>query len=212
MATRIDTERDMHLHPLVDQTIDLFGDPVVIVRELGEGGAGAVAHLRERGIVDLACHYHFLAAVGKTLIDRPYLSLRGLLRTNRLRGDLCTLLRELRRDGTLDSHDARFGPGRVREELLALVLWILEGDGHKDAACPFALPQLALVRPCHQALTQADRWVPFPRSRPERRAVRHLQSLAARIEHDPTPGSSQFCCPDSAHGPGMRRLVLGRGR
>jgi len=185
MATRIDTERDVHLRPLVDQTISLFGDPVAIVRDLGEGGAGAVAHLRERGIVDLACHYHFLAAVGKNLIDKQYLSLRGLLRKSGLRSALCTLLRDLRQYGTLDSHEGRFGSGQVREELLALVLWILEGDGHKDAAYPFALPHLTLVRRCQQALTQAERWAPCPRSQPERRAIRHLQSLVARIDRDP---------------------------
>ena len=184
MATRIDSERDEYLRPLIDQTIGLFGDPVAIVRDLGEGGAGAVAHLRERGIADLVCHYHFVAAVGKNLFDKRYLSLRGLLRCSRVRPDLRTLLQQLRRYRASESTAGRFGPGRVREQLLALVLWLLEGDGKKAPCYPFALPELDFVRRCQRALAQADRWVPRPRSQPEHRALRHLQGLVARFERD----------------------------
>lgn len=182
MATRIDSEREGHLRPLIDQTVALFGDPVAIVRDLGEGGARAVAPLRQRGIADLVCHYHLLAAVGKNLCDKLYTSLRNLLRTSRLRTDLRTLLRELRcyQDGS----EGRFGPGRVRQDLLALVLWLLEGNGTKDAIYPFALPHLDRVHRCQQALAQADQWVPCPRSQPERRALRHLEGLVATIHRD----------------------------
>ena len=184
MATRIDSEREDHLRPLIDQTVALFGDPVAIVRDLAEAGARAVAPLRQRGIADLVCHYHLLAVVGKNLCDKLYTSLRNLLRSSRLRTDLWTLLRELRRDPAPDGSEGRFGPGRVRQELLALVLWLLEGNGTKDAIYPFALPHLDLVRRCQQALAQADQWVPCPRSQPERRALRHLEGLVARIRRD----------------------------
>ena len=184
MATRIDSEREDHLRPLIDQTVALFGDPVAIVRDLAEAGARAVAPLRQRGIADLVCHYHLLAAVGKNLCDKLYASLRNLLRRSRLRADLWTLLRELRCYRAPDGSEGRFGPGRVRQELLALVLWLLEGNGTKDATYPFALPHLDLVRRCQQALAQADQWVPCPRSQPERRALHHLESLVARIRRD----------------------------
>ncbi len=184
MATRIDSEREEHLRPLIDQTVARFGDPVAIVRDLAEAGARAVAPLRQRGIADLVCHYHLLAAVGKNLCDKLYTSLRNLLRRSRLRSDLWALLRELRRYQASGCSEGRFGPGRVRQELLALVLWLLEGNGTKDAIYPFALPHLDLVRRCQQALTQADQWVPCPRSQPERRALRHLESLVARIHRD----------------------------
>ncbi len=152
------------------------------MRDLGDGGAKAVAPLREQGIPDLVCHYHLLAAVGKNLCDTLYTSLRNLLRRSRLRTDLCTLLRELRR--YQEGSEGRFGPGRVRQEMLALVLWLLEGNGTKDAIYPFALPHLDLVRRCQQALAQADQWIPCPRSRTERRALRHLEGLVARISRD----------------------------
>jgi hypothetical protein len=184
MATRIDSECEQHLRPLVDKTVGLFGDPVAIVRDLGKGADGAVAHLRERGIIDLACHFHFLAAVGKNLVDKPYLSLRGLIGTSRVRPDLRSLLRDLRRYEGSNCYEGRFGSGPLRQELLALVLWVLDGKGDKDAAYPFSLPYLTFVRRCQQALEQADRWVPSSRSQPERRALRHLRSLVVRLERD----------------------------
>lgn len=63
--------------------------------------------------------------------------------------------------------DGRFGPGCVREDLSALVSWVLEGDGTKEAPFPFALPHLELVRRCRRAIELAERWVPCPRTRPE---------------------------------------------
>jgi len=190
MATRIDSEREEYLRPLVDKTVELFGDPIAIVRDLGDGGANAVAGLRDRGIPDLVCHFHFLAAVGKKLVDKQYLTLRGLIRTSRVRADLRRLLRDSRRYAVAGSYEGRFGRGRVREDLSALVLWLLEGDGHKDAAYPFALPELAFVRRCQRALDQANRWVPFPRSRAERRALQHLRGLVGRLQRDPRFGQT----------------------
>ena len=73
-----------------------FGDPVAVVRDLGEAGGKAVGALRARGIPDLYCHYHFLAAVGKKLFDNAYRQLRNMLRCSRVRTDLRALLRELR--------------------------------------------------------------------------------------------------------------------
>jgi len=58
------------------------------VRDMGSGGANAVAPLREKGITDLICHYYFLAAVGKKLFEQPYGLLRRLLKSNRVRTDL----------------------------------------------------------------------------------------------------------------------------
>jgi len=100
-----------------------------VVRDLGDAGAKAVTALRARGIPDLVCHYHFLAAVAKKLFDNPYGKLRNLLRRQRLRTDLTGLLRELRHSRRSAAHRGRFGSGPVREDLLALVLWVLEGEG-----------------------------------------------------------------------------------
>jgi len=184
LAGRIPSERGEYLRPLVDRTVALFGDPVATVQDLGEPGAYAVKPLTERGILDLACHYHFLAAVGKKLFDQAYSSLRGVLRTTGTSSDLRALLAELRRYRESSGYQGRFGPGQVREDLLALVLRILEGDGRKRLRYPFALPLLDLVRRASDAGQRAKVWVPFPRTEPERRALRHLEGLVARPVRD----------------------------
>jgi hypothetical protein len=180
-ATRIPTEHQDHLKPLVDQVVALFGDPVAVVRDMGEGIGATVETLRQRGVPDLVCHDHFLAAVGNKRLDQPYTRLREALRRTGVRSELYAMLRELRRHRQQGGGRRTFGPGPIREDLLALVLWLLEGDGHKDAPFPFSLPHLHLVRRCERAGEQADLWAPSPRTAPERRALRHLRSLLARL-------------------------------
>jgi len=151
---------------------------------MGKGGAKAVAPLREKGIVDLICHYHFLAAVGKKLFEQPYALLRKLLKSSKVRTDLRALLRDLRTYPTTSPHEGRFGKGVVHEELLALVLWILEGDGTKDLLYPFALVHLAFFQRCRQALQRAQCWMQGPRTLPERRAINLLATLVRRFDKD----------------------------
>ena len=148
VAGRIPSEHEDHLRPLVEKTTRLFGEPIALVRDMGSGGAKAVAALREQGIPDLICHFHFLAAVGKKLFEQPYALLRKLLKSSKVRTDLRALLRDLRDYPTTSPHEGRFGKGVVREDLLALVLWILEGDGTKDLLYPFALVHLAFFQRC----------------------------------------------------------------
>jgi hypothetical protein len=47
---------------------------------------------------------------------------------------------------------------------------------------PFSLPHFELVRRCHQAPSRAEHWVAPSRTQPERRALRHLASLLARLD------------------------------
>jgi hypothetical protein len=183
-AGRIDSEGAEHLIPLIQKTVGLFGDPIAVVRDMGEGVAGAVKALREAGIPDLICHYHFLAAVGKKLMEKPHHHLRGMIQVARTRSNMSLLLRDLREYGHSRIVEGRFGVGRVRDELKALVLWVLEGDGRKDPPFPFGLTHLEFVRRCRQALERTEQWVPCPRTQPERRAIAHLMSLVARLERD----------------------------
>jgi hypothetical protein len=95
------------------------------------------------------------------------------------------LLRELRPYDASDAREGRWGLGCVREELRALVLWVLDGDGRKDAPCPFALPHLEFVRRCRQSIQRAEQWVPCPRTQPERRAFEVLVRRVGRLERGP---------------------------
>lgn len=177
-AARIPTEHPDHLQPVVDETVALFGDPVATVRDLGSAMHAAVERLRRRGIPDLACHYHFLAAVGTKLLKDPYGSLREAIRRSGVRSDLHALLRELRKQRQPEGHESRSG---VREELLALVLWVLEGDGRKDPVFPFGLPHLNFVRRCERVAEQAEQWVPSPHTDAERRALQRMRALRAQL-------------------------------
>jgi len=182
-STRIPTEAGENIRPLVEEIVDLFGDPLATVRDMGGGMAQAVVPLRARGIPDLICHQHFLAAAGKRLLDALHSRLRTMLHGCRLRGDLRELLRQLRRYS--DDGDGVFGPGRVRDELLATVKWVLDAESHKELPFPFSLHHRDFIARCQQALQQADAWVSRPRTAPEQRAVQRLGCLVRRIGRDP---------------------------
>jgi len=180
-AVKITTENSNELYPAIEKTISLFGDPIAIMRDLGSGGAKSVKKLRQKGIPDLVCHYHFLGAVGKKLFDVNYSVLRNLLRQSKVRTKLRELLRELRRNQSADVYDGKLGHGRMREDLLALVLWVLEGTGGKDLPFPFCLPHLNFYQRCCEVTSRAERWVPFPRSHVERRVFKQLSSILTQM-------------------------------
>ena len=168
-AARVTSENAPELRPAIARTVAAFGDPIAIMRDLGSAAAKAVADYRERAIPDLVCHYHFLAAVGKKLLDIEYAALRSQLRRCKVRSGLRELLRALR------------GQQRLREDLPALILWVLEGTGHKDMPYPFALPHWDFYRRCLQFEQQAQRWLPPPRSAAERRALKQAATVLAAL-------------------------------
>ena len=189
-AGRVPTEHADHLRPLVDRTVQLFGRPNAVVRDMGEGGAGAVDALRRSGVSDLVCHYHFLAAVGTKLMEPLHDGIRGIIRVTKVRADMRRLLRDLRSYQPSSTVDGRFGAGCLRQDLKVLILWILEGDGSGRASFPFSLPHLDFARRCRRAAARVDQWVPCPRTQPERRAIAHLASLTARLERHPHSAST----------------------
>ena len=97
-AVRIGSENERELRPAVERTVAAFGDPVAIMRDLGQAGAKAVAGCRQRGVPDLLCPYHFLAAVGHRLLDGGYALLRSQISRSKVRGRLRALLRAARSD------------------------------------------------------------------------------------------------------------------
>ena len=158
LAKSIPSESKEHLKPVIDKTVELFGDPIAVVRDMGSGGKNAVEDLRQKGIPDLICHYHFLAAVGDKLFDKLHNLLRNIIGTSQIRTDLFTLQRDLRNyDGSIEK-EGRFGSGLVRENLKALVLWILDGEGKKYARFPFGLPHFQFVQRCLEAEKLLKHW------------------------------------------------------
>ena len=168
-ALRIASENEAELRPAIARTLAVFGDPLATMRDLGSGIAKALADCRQRGIPDLLCHYHFLAAVGQQLLDEDYARLRNLLSRSKLRSRLRELLRATR----APCED-------LRQDLPALLLWLLEGTGHKHPAFPFALPHLDFYLRCERFSAACERRLPEPRSRRER----HVLGQVASALHD----------------------------
>lgn len=183
-AARIASESEEELKPTVERTVELFGAPLANVRDLGTGMAGAVSGLRKRGIPDLVCHYHFLRAVGTKLLQKPYDRLRSLLKACGVASRLTALRRELRPyiEGT--GPEGAFGPGQVRENLLAFVHWLDVGEGGKDPRFPFAMPHLERVLRCRRASEVAANWVPRPWNRTERQVMELLDRLTRKPDKD----------------------------
>lgn len=91
-AVKVTAENERELRPAMESTVAAFDRPVAILRDLGGAGAKAVAPYRREAIPDLVCHCHFLAAVGKQLLDLEYAVLRNLLRQSKVRSGLRELL------------------------------------------------------------------------------------------------------------------------
>ena len=189
-ATRVASEKGETLAPVVNEVVEHFGRPIATVRDMGDGGAIAVSSLRDAGVPDLVCHYHFLAAVGKKLLKKYYDRLCKQISRSGCRAEMRVLLRDLRKYSEVKSAQARFGRGKMRESLKALVLWVLEGDGHSDALFPFSLPHLDFARRCQQAMQKAESWVCRPRSAPEKRAIVFLEQLTSRLGTEPGVGKA----------------------
>jgi hypothetical protein len=184
-AARIPSESAENLTPVIEKTVHLFGMPVATVRDMGTGVAGAVESLRKAGVPDLICHYHFLAAVGRSLFKTLYDKLRDMIRQSRCRAEMRHLLRDLKAYSSFDRKKGRFGLGPIRDELKALVLWILENDGHSDAPFPFALPHLNFAKRCQNVDERIAQWIRRPRNAAETRAIECLQRLVERLENIP---------------------------
>ncbi len=184
-AARIPSESAENLTPLIEKIVQLFGMPVATVRDMGTGIAGAVESLRKAGVPDLICHYHFLAAVGRSLFKTLYDKLRDMIRQSGCRAEMRHLLRDLKTYSSFDRKKGRFGLGPIRDDLKALVLWILEDDGHSDAPFPFALPHLDFAKRCQKVDEKIAQWIRRPRNAAETRAIECLQRLVETLENIP---------------------------
>ena len=71
---------------------------------------------------------------------------------------------------------------RVRADLPALLLWILEGEGYKHLPYPFLLPHRDFFRRCEQFPHQRDRRLPRPRTRAELGLLRQASQALADLQ------------------------------
>jgi len=182
-AARIVKESEDVLKPLIDKTLQLFGLPISTMRDLGHAMAKAVEQLAQKGIPDLICHFHFLAAVGKALFDTSHGILHNTIKKSKVRSDIRRLLLSMTKHQQAGLHGP-LGHGRMREQLCALAKYLLDGDGSKHLPYPFSLPHHEFFSRLAQLDELLASWIPFPRSVVERKAIKSLQHLATKVFQD----------------------------
>lgn len=97
-AWKISTEREDQILPRLRETVQRFGVPCAVMRDLGRAVIEAVSALvAELGgkIPIFSCQLHFLKDVGKDLLNPSHSELRSLFREYRVRPRLGELVRDL---------------------------------------------------------------------------------------------------------------------
>ena len=146
--------------PFLKKIQKAYGDPVAAVHDMGKGIIHAVETVFP-GIPDFICHYHFLAAVGKNLLQRENDTLRLRLRRHGAQGKLRLRARELKRKvekspdlvpSLLKTLEEKSVDGSVLDLVPAvvtytLILWALAGKKQGDGyGFPFDRSYLSFYR------------------------------------------------------------------
>ena len=204
-AWKISTERAELILPPLRQTVSRFGAPCAAVRDLGRAMIPALDDLvaeLDSPIPVLSCHQHFVADVGKDLLEPSHAQLRALFRRAKVRPKLRALVRDLgrhigqdiepareavRRWQQLDSSSHQIEPGLDGLAVVrALAQWVLDYKADANGlGFPFDRPYLDFYNRCSTSLRALDAYLRTP---PEDRAVTSaLQRLHRYLE----PVSSQ---------------------
>lgn len=208
-AWKVPTERADAILPRLRNVVGLFGPPCAIVRDLGKAMISAANDLVAklgRPVPVLSCHAHFLADIGKDLLEASHSDLRELFRHHKVRPGLRGLARDIGRQlgGEItqvrdevrawmtprDSEHAlpsgnRAGLGAVR----ALAQWVLDYAADSTGAdFPFDRPYLDLYDRCVLARRAIDA---FLRNPPEDNEVQRALLRLARVL-DPVPREVSF--------------------
>ena len=194
-AWRLTTECSEQILPCLKQTVETYGPPVSVMRDLGKAIISAVLELADELEVDiliLSCHQHFLKDIGKDLLTQAYDELRGLFREYGMSSSLRSLVREWGK---------KLGP-EAKASRDEIEKWTQESACH---ALPDGATGLALLRTQAQWLLdfEADNEnLRFPFDRPHLdfyvRCHKIRRALDAYLRHLPS---------DTSIGRGIRRLA-----
>lgn len=179
---KIATERADLILPCLRQTVGLFGTPCAAMRDMGKAVTPAIESLLCELNLDipvLACHQHFLADVGRDLLNPCHAQLRDLFRRTKICPQLRTLIRELGRKIGRNIHNAREALRKWRAavdsghniesgtdglaQVRALAQWTL--DFKADASgfdFPFDRPYLDFYDRCKTARCASDAFLRNP--------------------------------------------------
>ncbi len=188
-AWKISTERADLVLPCLRETVRNFGAPCAAMRDLGRAMTPAIDELvceLKLSIPVLACHQHFLADVGKDLLEPSHAKLRDLFRRAKVRPKLRALVREIGRKFGPSIEDAREAVRQWQsmvegghgidsgDDALAIVRavaqWALDYKAQASGLdYPFDRPYLDLYERCSTALRATDA---FLRTPPEDKKVK----------------------------------------
>lgn len=166
---KIPTERADYIEPHIQAIVDIFGEPISIMRDLGRSMKKAVIAVAKKMTTpprQLVCHYHFLSDVGCGLLNELYGKLRAFTRQYNVRENLRSLIRQLRsninkeelvvfqRDFSKYITDDKLLclPDNIPKSILIISLaqWILEyKQDSNNTKYPFSRPYVSLHCRCH---------------------------------------------------------------
>jgi hypothetical protein len=202
-AWKISTERADLILPCLRETVRHFGAPCAVMRDLGRAMTPAINDLVSElalSIPVLACHQHFLADVGKDLLEPSYAKLRDLFRRTKVRPKLRALVRDLGRKLGPSIEDARKAVrqwqlmaegGHAIESgddglaiVRAVAQWILDYKAQASGLdYPFDRPYLDLYERCSTALRATDAFLRTPpEDKQVKRALERLHRYLAPVD------------------------------
>ncbi|MBU2483218.1 MAG: hypothetical protein KJ760_19210 [Proteobacteria bacterium] len=181
-------------------TIQRFGEPCAVMRDLGKAMISACEDLvagLATTIKVLACHNHFLADIGCDLLQPGHDALRNALRRLKMRGALRTFARDMSRElgGALEqaregfrdwqqqepkSHDLPAGNAGIAT-VRGLAQWAFDYAAvQKSHTFPFDRPYLDLYDRCTRARRVVDGWLRTPPD--DRHVLRVLRRLGRILD------------------------------
>ncbi len=207
---KIPTEHAEAILACARLTIQRFGEPCAIMRDLGKAMISACEDLAtglDAKIKVLACHLHFLADVGCDLLQPGHDALRNALRRLKMRGALRAFARDMGRELAAELEQAREGlrdwqrrapdshalpPGDAGIGVVrGLAQWAFDyAATEKSRNFPFDRPYLDLYDRCVSARRVVDGWLRTPPE--DRRVLRTLRRLGRIL--DPVRQETSLVC------------------
>jgi len=170
-AWKIPTENEEIIKRHLRSVVEMFGAPVAFVSDLGNGMMAAIAgvilemRLKSRQLV---CHMHFLKAVGKSILEEVFQSLKSQLRKQKTLANLNRFVKEIGNIIKPEASAMRDFVSRWKKSgaqlnitgylesvavLRAIAQWVvLFGTECGGAGFPFALSHTKLIDRCAAAL------------------------------------------------------------
>ncbi len=159
--SKIPTEKASNIIPFLQEVKELYGDPLLVVADMGKGIEAAVRMVFGEDMRLLICHFHFLRDIGKDLLTTQNEIIRSLLRKHGAGEKLRYRLRQLHKvveenpklvkrlesdvavQGELTDEEMELLPALA---VCFLFQWALAGKGTGDAyGFPFDRPHLAFA-------------------------------------------------------------------